>query len=119
VVQSDRHRRRADDRTKPLVLTWTGGDPSTSAFIEGSSTNITSTTSSGASFICIAPIGPGQFTVPSSVLLALPPTSAQSLGSSGFLIVGSISTPTTFTAPGLDFGYVLVGGASGGTVSFQ
>ena len=107
------------DRTKSLTLTWTGGDPSTYAFIEGSSTGVTATAGYGATFICTAPIGPGQFTIPSPVLLALPPTDTQSLSSFGFLVMGSISNPVQFTAPGLDFGYVLVGGASGGSVSYQ
>ena len=95
------------------------GDPSTYAFIEGTSAGVTSTTSYGATFICVAPIGPGQFTIPSSILLALPPAGAQSLSSFGFLVMGSVSNPVQFTAPGLDFGYVLVGGASGGSVTYQ
>jgi hypothetical protein len=52
-------------------------------------------------------------------LLALPATNAQSLSSFGYLVVGSVSNPVQFTAPGLDFGYVLVGGASGGSVTYQ
>jgi len=107
------------DRTKPLTLTWTGGDPATSAYITGTSTGATSTTSYGATFVCVAPIGAGQFTIPSSTLLALPATNAQSLSSFGYLVVGSVSNPVQFTASGLDFGYVLVGGASGGSVTYQ
>ncbi len=107
------------DRTKPLTVTWTGGDPSSSVFISGSSSGATSTTSYGATFICIAPVGPGQFSIPSSTLLALPATNTQSLSSIAILTMGSVSNPVSFTAPGLDFGYVLVGGGSGGSVTYQ
>lgn len=109
----------AIDRTKPLLLTWTGGDPSSYAFIEGFSTNATATSSITAGFICIAPIAPGQFTVPPAVLLSLPPASSQALLSQGTLLLGASTNPQPFTAPGLDAGFILSTNASGGSVTFQ
>jgi hypothetical protein len=49
--------------------------------------------------VCIAPTGAGQFTIPSSVLLALPPTDTPSLSSLGFLVMGSVANLVQFTAP--------------------
>jgi hypothetical protein len=51
------------------------------------------------SFVCNAPVSAGQFTVPPSVLLALP-------SGTGSLSVENSTNPQTFTATGLDLGYV-------------
>jgi uncharacterized protein (TIGR03437 family) len=111
------------DRTKPLQLTWTGGDPASYAFIEGISINSTlsgnTVTSTTGIFTCIAPIPPGQFTVSPSVLLSLPPANSQALVSIGILLLGSTSSPQQFSAPGLDIGFAFSGSASGGSVTYQ
>lgn len=106
-------------RGNPLTLTWTGGDPTSFAYIIGASVNPTASNGEiGATFYCVAPIGPGSFTIPGAVTLSLPAT-AKGVDNFGFLDVGSISTPTTFTASGLDIGYVTSSSATGTTVTWQ
>jgi hypothetical protein len=51
------------------------------------------------SFVCQARTADGTFTVPSSVLLAIP-------AAGGNIQLTSFSTPAVFTATGLDFGAV-------------
>ena len=109
----------AIDRTKPLLLTWTGGAAGSYAFITGTSTSVTSTTVAEATFVCIAPISAGQFSVPPSVLLSLPVSGATLGSSTSILLLGTSSNPQSFTAPGLDIGYFIATSATGGTVSFQ
>jgi uncharacterized protein (TIGR03437 family) len=105
-------------RGNPLTLTWTGGDPSSFAYIVGESVNPTTTGEVGASFYCIAPIGPGSFTIPGAVTLSLPAT-ASGQDNFGFLEMGSVSSPATFTAPGLDYGFIVAESAVGTTVTWQ
>jgi uncharacterized protein (TIGR03437 family) len=52
------------DRSSPLRITWSGGDSNSYVRISGSAR--------GVRFVCAAPTSPGQFTVPSSILLGLP-----------------------------------------------
>jgi len=58
------------DRTQDLRVTWTGGNPGTYVYIGGTSL-IPPTTI--VAYTCLAPVDAGQFTVPSYILLALPP----------------------------------------------
>jgi hypothetical protein len=60
-------------RASGLTVTWSGGSPTGFILINGSSAT-DNTFSNGASFSCLAPAGSGTFTIPQSVLLALPPT---------------------------------------------
>jgi hypothetical protein len=80
-------------RANGLNITWTGGVPNTYVAITGSS--LLSNSAVGASFTCYAPVGAGQFTVPSYVLLALPASA------SGGLAVNNGAAPGSFTASGL------------------
>ncbi|MGA3205955.1 MAG: hypothetical protein ABSF12_25960, partial [Bryobacteraceae bacterium] len=86
-------------RASGQAITWTGGDPNTYVYIDGSSSSDTAS----ASFFCSAPVSAGQFTIPSYILLALP------AGTSGSLGVGNYATPVTFTASGLTTGLVQAG----------
>ena len=61
------------DRSQSLTITWTGGDPQGIVSISGSSNIATSTEITTAQFNCTAPVAAQQFTIPASVLLALPP----------------------------------------------
>jgi len=79
-------------------ITWTGGADSSYVSITGTSSSATAT----ASFTCNVPAGPSQFTIPSYVLLALPP------GANGNLQVANI-TSAPFSAPGLNSGSAQVG----------
>lgn len=59
-------------RANGITLTWSGGAGNTNIQISGG--NSTDNTGSvGASFACFAAASAGTFTIPSSVLLALPP----------------------------------------------
>jgi uncharacterized protein (TIGR03437 family) len=65
-------------RSSGLTVTWTGGSSAAYLEIDGSSaTDNTFTT--GASFQCVAPASAGSFTIPPSVLLALPAGSFASI----------------------------------------
>ena len=105
-------------RGNPLTVTWTGGDPSSYVEIVGESANTDlSDNEIGASFYCIAPTAPGSFTIPGAVTLGLP--ASASVDSIGFLDLGSVSAPGTFTAPGLDFGSIIAESSAGSTVSWK
>ena len=78
-------------RTNGVTLNWTGGSSNSYVYIQGTS----SSNSASASFLCYAPASAGQFTVPSYVLLALPPSTNGTLG------IANGATPTSFTASGL------------------
>ncbi len=106
------------DRTQPLRVTWTGGDSTSTARIQGSSTVVNGSDIIGATFACSASVAAGEFTVPTAVLLAMPATGTQA-GSAGTLMLGTASNPQLFTAPGLDVAYVLSGSFSGGRVIFK
>lgn len=80
-------------RTQALNLTWTGAPANSVLFLEGYST----TPSAVAVFSCTIPAGPGQFTVPSYILQALP-------AGKGYLSMGAIEYLAPFTARGLDVG---------------
>jgi uncharacterized protein (TIGR03437 family) len=97
-------------RANGLTVTWSGADPAATIIINGFSIGGSSTSnSSGAGFSCTAPAGSSEFTVPATVLLALP--ASASLGSSILTIPGgsvsviASSTPVAFTASGLDYGF--------------
>jgi hypothetical protein len=82
-------------RSQGVTVDWTGGG---NGFVEISGGSI-ATSASGtfdASFTCNAAAGAGTFTVPPSVLLALP------VGS-GSLSVGNYTLPQNFSVSGLDF----------------
>jgi uncharacterized protein (TIGR03437 family) len=83
-------------RTQGITVTWTGGAAGTFAQITGNA--VSSSPHFSASFVCNAPVAAGSFTVPESILLALP-------AGSGSLAVGNNTMPATFSATGLDFGF--------------
>jgi hypothetical protein len=89
-------------RSQDLTVTWSGGPPNGYALISGSSIQVSGTTRYQGIFYCLAPIAAGQFTVPSVVLLALPPTSVVPGGTNGFLAVGSLTATIITPPPGLD-----------------
>jgi len=78
------------------TFTWSGGSGAPFVSITG-----VAFTDSGFSafFRCQAPTSAGQFTVPASVLLAMP-------SGPGSLYLEAVGSQQTFTAPGLDWGNV-------------
>ena len=87
------------DRSKDLMITWTGGIPGTQVTIEGG----TLVNGVAAGFLCAAPVSAGQITVPSYVLLNVSPNPAPAMGGQLTLLNAKV---TTFTASGLDIGSV-------------
>lgn len=61
------------DRSQPLTLTWSGGGPTTLVTMEGQSVLVQGTKAISAPFQCWARKPDGRFTIPASVLSALPP----------------------------------------------
>jgi uncharacterized protein (TIGR03437 family) len=84
------------DRTQDLTITWTGGTPGTLVSIAG-----TSLGSGGllGAFLCSAPVGARQFTVPAYVFLSMPPTGV-ALAAGGMAVTNTVPGP--FTATGID-----------------
>jgi hypothetical protein len=99
------------DRSQPLQVTWSGGEPSTLVFIQGTSFVVDIDTGeevTGASFTCVANNTAGQFTVPASVLGQLPASSRIDAGGFSFVMRGSLAIASTGTgvrmfASGVDY----------------
>ena len=104
-------------RSQNLEVTWTGGDPGSFVTIAGSSTMLAPR--GGAGFFCTAPARPGRFTVPSSVLLALPPSGTVQGTSLGSLSVSGVSGQTSIRATGLDSGSFTITGGGSKAVTYQ
>ena len=85
-------------RANGIPIAWTGGSSGTYVEINGYSAS--TALGFSASFRCDAPVGPGSFTVPPAVLLALP-------AGSGSLVVSNYTNPRSVAIPNVDFGYSL------------
>jgi trimeric autotransporter adhesin len=103
----------AIDRTQPLIIQWSGGVAGTYVDITGSA-EFGGSGSTGGSirFECSAPQSRGQFTIPPSVLLALPPEP------SGILQVSTIGGEV-IQVPGLDAGVFSTSNASSVSVVWK
>jgi hypothetical protein len=86
------------DRSKDLTIKWTGGIPNTQVTVLGGS--------APSAFLCAADVSAGQLTIPSYVLLNLPPTAV----GDGQLTVANRYV-NLFTASGLDVSWVGYGEA--------
>ena len=106
-------------RSSGLNVTWSGGDPNASVFVVGAGIDMPSNSSS--IFLCMAPPGASNFTVPGDVLANVPATRTRVTQSRGAVYVGqwNIANPVNVTAAGLDFGSLLPILASGKTVVYQ
>ncbi|MDE3196248.1 MAG: hypothetical protein KGN84_07885, partial [Acidobacteriota bacterium] len=103
----------------PLTVNWTGGGPNTILAIGGSSLVLDFANPQNTAvweFICYAPASAQTFTVPASIVQALPPSSGSATaGSLGTLSV-SAADAASFTAP-LTKGGQLDGGIFGGATT--
>ncbi len=108
-------------RSQGLPITWTGGDNGDVQISGFSLTGISSTTPYGAGFICTAKGSDHGFTVPSIVLLSLPPSDsiADVPTPTGSLEVGSTTQLQNFTAPGIDKGFVISSDVTDESVTYQ
>ena len=105
----------AIDRSQPLTITWTGGDPN--GFVDITAIGSTATASGGpvtgvtpgTLVECLVPASAGTFTIPTFVLSALPSTQASaSIIPPGELLVGPATgaMPVSPTPNGLDAAYI-------------
>jgi len=97
------------NRSAGVTVNWTGGDPAGYVQITGSSFTGTGTNSTFVIFVCNARTQDRAFTVPSVVLLALPPSGSQTSGGISIPIPGGLSVSgysgvVRFDAPGIDYG---------------
>ncbi len=96
------------DRTQPVTVNWTGGIPGTYVQIGGGSTII----NASATFLCIAPVEAGTFTIPAYVLEASP------VGNGGINLINQ-SAPVTFPGSGLSVTYAVAEAQSSISVPFK
>jgi uncharacterized protein (TIGR03437 family) len=86
-------------RSNGMTVTWTGGQANQMIQIEGF--NATDNTFNiGADFLCSVPAAAGTFTVPPSVLMALP------AGGFGGLNFRTLATPAAISSTGLTVAFV-------------
>lgn len=113
------------NRSQGVTVHWTGGADGTYVVITGTSLALNGTSGLIGIFSCTAPVSAKQFTVPASVLLALPASAGETIdgvtinvGSS--LSVSNYSNPQPFSADKLDFGTVSAYvGSSTANVTYQ
>jgi len=101
------------NRSQGVTVTWTGGSGTGYIKISGTSITTIGTSVVGAIFYCSSLPGVGQFTVPTTVLLALPASTtviANGAAVPSSLSVGAFSGLQPFAAPGVDLG--LIGGTA-------
>jgi uncharacterized protein (TIGR03437 family) len=98
------------DRSKDLTVTWTGGIPNTQVTVLGA--GFANGVTSG--FLCAAPVSARTITIPSYVLLTIPPTGS-SIVPGNLNVQNRIVSP--FTASGLDVSSIAYG--AGFTVSMK
>jgi uncharacterized protein (TIGR03437 family) len=87
------------DRSQPLLITWTGGDPNARVTVSG--TSLPDTSGAFIGFTCWAKDSDLQLTVPSAILSMLPPSFTIGGNSTSSLSVSTM-TSTTASASGLD-----------------
>jgi uncharacterized protein (TIGR03437 family) len=112
-------------RSSGVQVTWTGAASGSTVQITGFSIGGTSTSNAaGAGFTCTADGSAGQFTVPATILQALPASANLSNRlltiATGSLGISSTSAPVSFSATGLDFGRAFSEATfSNSTVTYQ
>jgi uncharacterized protein (TIGR03437 family) len=111
-------------RSAGQLVTWSGGDPSGTVVMSGSSillgTALDGSDSVGAFFTCTSPVSTGKFTIPAIVLLSLPASDTSSIIPipTGEMSIGT-STFVPFSATGIDVGEITTSVSSGKSVTYQ
>jgi uncharacterized protein (TIGR03437 family) len=106
-------------RDRDLLLTWSGTGANDVVGILGvTQVNSNSSNVPYLIFICVERASAGQFSLPSQVL-SLIPNGANISGISGMLLAIGDGTVTSFTAPGIDQGYVFAANYAAAVVSLQ
>jgi uncharacterized protein (TIGR03437 family) len=110
------------NRAQGLDVNWTGGDPNGYVQIYGYSLSEVAENAVTGFFSCLERASVGTFNVPSAILLALPPSpsgGANNLVPTGILGVGGVSSPRTFSAPGIDTGVIVSSSVVAKSVNYQ
>jgi hypothetical protein len=104
------------DRSRPLTVTWTGVDDSSMVLIVGRSSDVPHGVH--GLFLCAAGAADGAFTVPQYVLAALPAgVSATSVPAAEVWVgAAAVLNPQSFSASGLDAGFIIPSAFSARTV---
>ncbi len=108
------------NRSQPLTLSWTGGNPNDSLSIEGTAGTVSNGVSTSTTFICTTTAGAGSFTVPASVLSQLPAVSGANSGTLLEISTGN-QVPVTIplTAGGnMNFGFITAASGGASTPTF-
>jgi hypothetical protein len=104
-------------RSQPLTVNWTNGFPGALLTINAQSS---ASLGVGAAFTCWADATAGTFTVPASILSAMPPTFSAGGEPQGALNVYQVYNGPQFTAAGIDEGTTsFADGYLIGPVTFQ
>jgi uncharacterized protein (TIGR03437 family) len=108
----------AIDRSQPLPVTWTGGTAGGYVSIQGQSSIVAGV---GAAFSCWVDAALGSFTVPASILSALPASYLDSHGKpQGALTVVESVNGQTFKPDGIDYGIAqFFDGFDHGVIAYQ
>jgi uncharacterized protein (TIGR03437 family) len=102
------------NRSQSATLQWTGGASGGHVYITGAS--FATSSGPGAMFSCTASASAGQFTLPSIVLLALPPSAAST---PGYISIANASPAQPFTPARIDAGIATASAAIVQLVMFQ
>jgi hypothetical protein len=107
------------DRTKPLMLSWSGTPHNQNLAIFGFS--VDRANNSSAAFYCIAPLGAKSFNVPPQILESLPVTHSNPAQSrSGIYVANTpLRNSVKFNASGLNYGAARAVLMLGKTVVFK
>jgi uncharacterized protein (TIGR03437 family) len=108
------------DRTKPLVITWSGGSPGAQdVYIAGFGVDLPTNTTTV--FGCTAPDGATSFTVPPLAMANLPPSRPNPLQSKSIIYVASYPDAgfANLSISGVTNAYATFSAVSGKTVTFQ
>jgi hypothetical protein len=81
--------------------------------------SLATSSEAGAAFVCLAAAADKQFTVPAYVTGALPPSEGVEGFSTGLLLVGWVTEPSRFHAPGLDAGFINHSATTGKNLPFN
>jgi hypothetical protein len=103
------------NRSQDLLVRWTGGDQSGYVTISGMSVG----TSSGAMFTCSERTNAGQFSVPSVVLSALPPSTTSEGFPTGSLSLDSATQSKAINPSGCDLCSVSHSAGTATTVGYN
>lgn len=105
------------ERTRSLTLTWTGGDPN--GIVQIRANSFAQDQSLEVALACSALVSAGQFTIPASALLALPPYQLPPQGGIEPQLSLQTNEVLLFSAPGLDAAEFVVGSSTAALLPYR